>query len=58
VKEKSRPGDKAGKGFAFRSDHKRIGISTYRRVAAVFRPANRQPAIGRLAIAYRRWMPR
>src|SRR5690349_47316 len=37
VKEKSRRGGKVDKDFAFRPQPKRTGISTYRRLAAVFR---------------------
>jgi GntR family transcriptional regulator len=37
VKEKSRRGGKVDKDFAFRPHPKRTGISTYRRLAAVFR---------------------
>ena len=37
VKEKSRRGAKVGKDSAFKPHRKRTGISTYRRVAAVFR---------------------
>ena len=37
VKEKSKRGVKVGKNFACKHQRKRTGISTYRRVAAVFR---------------------